>query len=165
MEDVFQVKQVSYHYRLDTPILENATIALPYNSFNCLVGPSGTGKTTLLNLLGLLDSPKKGEIVLLNQKTSQMSERQREHFRLYNIGFIFQSFYLIPTLTVLENTMYFLSLLNIKGKEAKTRACHVLELLEIEDQCHKFPSELSGGQKQRTAIARALVKTSKIYFS
>ena len=161
IENVFQINQVSYRYREDTPILNNTTIAFPYNSFNCLVGPSGTGKTTLLNLLGLLDSPQSGEIFLLNQKTSQMSEKQKEQFRLHNIGFVFQSFYLIPTLTVLENTMYFLPLLNIKSKEAKTKARHVLELLEIGDQCHKFPSELSGGQKQRTAIARALVKNPK----
>lgn len=161
MQNVFQVNQVSYHYREDSPILKNATIALPYNSFNCLVGPSGTGKTTLLNLLGLLDSPKSGEVVLLNEKTSQMNEKQREHFRLHNIGFVFQSFYLIPTLTVLENTMYFLPLLGIKWKEAELKARHVLKLLEIEDQCYKLPSELSGGQKQRAAIARALVKNPK----
>ena len=161
MQSIFQVNQVSYRYGANTPILENATIAFPYNSFNCLIGPSGIGKTTLLNLLGLLDSPQTGEIVLLDQKTSQMKEKHREHFRLHNIGFIFQSFYLIPTLTILENTMYFLPLLNVKLKEAKARACHVLELLKIEDQSHKFPSELSGGQKQRAAIARALVKNPK----
>ena len=114
MRSVFQVNQVNYRYREDTPILKNATITFPYNSFNCLVGPSGTGKTTLLNLFGLLDSPQDGEIVLLNQKTSQMNEKQKEQFRLHNIGFIFQAFYLIPTLTVLENTMYFLPLINIK---------------------------------------------------
>ena len=162
MQSVFQVNQVSYSYGEDTPILKDATIAFPYNSFNCLVGPSGIGKTTLLNLLGLLDSPQSGEIVLFSQQMSQMREKQREHFRLHNIGFIFQEFYLIPTLTVLENTMYFLPLLNVKLKEAKDKAHHVLELLEIEDQCHKFPSELSGGQKQRAAIARALVKNPKI---
>lgn len=162
MQSVFQVNQVSYSYGESTPILKNATIVFPYNSFNCLIGPSGTGKTTLLNLLGLLDSPQSGEIVILNQQMSQMKERQREYFRLHNIGFIFQEFYLIPNLTVLENTMYFLPLLNVKLKKAKDKAHHVLELLEIEDQCHKFPSELSGGQKQRAAIARALVKNPKI---
>ena len=158
MQSVFKANQVSYRYKKDTPILKNTSIAFPSNSFNCLVGPSGTGKTTLLNLLGLLDSPQSGEIVLLNRKTSQMSEKQKESFRLNNIGFIFQSFYLIPTLTVLENTMYFLPLLKVKPREAKSKALHVLESLKIADQCHKFPYELSGGQKQRTAIARALVK-------
>lgn len=161
MQSVFQVNQASYRYREDTPVLENTTVTFPYNSFNCLVGPSGTGKTTLLNLLGLLDSPQTGEIVLLDQNTSHMKEKHREHFRLHNIGFIFQSFYLIPTLTVLENTMYFLFLLSMKRKEAEDKARHVLELLEIGDQCSKFPTELSGGQRQRVAIARALVKNPK----
>lgn len=162
MDAVFSLKDVSYRYDNNTPILSDCSINSEGHSFNCLVGPSGIGKTTILNLLGLLDAPDGGTITILGSKVSHMNEREKEQFRLHNVGFIFQSFYLLPTLTILENTMYFLPLIKVKSREAKDRAHHILELLQIDDQANKYPHQLSGGQRQRATIARALVKNPNI---
>ncbi len=156
------IKNLNYHYEKSVSIFKDASLDISSKSFSCLIGPSGVGKTTLLNIIGLIESPKSGDISILGEDTIKFNERKRENFRLHNIGFIFQSFYLIPSLTVLENTMYFLPMLNIPKKDLQGRAFYMLEILGIADQANKLPKELSGGQKQRVAIARALVKKPKI---
>lgn len=140
------------------PVLRGLDLELETGCFCCIVGPSGTGKTTLLNLLGLIDNPTKGELIFCGEEVSKVTEDHRETLRLHKVGFIFQSFHLIPTLSVLENTSYFLPLLGHQPEKAKKIAVETLDLLGLADHLDKKPLELSGGQRQRVAVARALAK-------
>lgn len=165
MSDLYKIENLHYGYawgKQFIPVLKGCDLVLPQNSFSCLVGPSGMGKTTLLNLMGLLDKPKSGKLYLNGQSTSEWTESELEKKRLSELGFVFQSFYLIPTLTAFENTTYFLPSLGVDENEARERASRVLESLGIFEIRDKFPLELSGGQRQRVAIARALVKRPKV---
>ena len=120
------------------------------------------GKTTLLNVMGFLDKPQGGSLLFDGQDISKWNEGDLEVHRLKDLGFIFQAFYLIPTLTVMENTIYFLSSLGVGQQEALERGRKTLEMLHIWDMRDKKPLELSGGQRQRVAIARALAKQPKV---
>jgi ABC-type lipoprotein export system ATPase subunit len=162
---IYHLKSIDYGYvwnQEQVPVLKKLDIDLEEGCFTCLCGPSGTGKTTLLNLLGLLDMPASGQLQFLGQDLGPMTERQLENLRLTKIGFIFQSFYLIPTLSVLENTSYFLPSLGMTSEQARKRSLDVLDLLGLSDHALKKPSQLSGGQRQRVAIARALAKKPKV---
>ena len=162
---LFDVSQVEYGYRWerqDIAVLKGVTLQIPEKSFVCLLGPSGSGKTTLLNLLGLLDRPHQGRIRFLGRDVGAMDEHALGKLRLADLGFVFQAFYLIPTLSVLENTTYFLAPLDVSRKEANERGEEVLSALGLIDHRHKRPAELSGGQRQRVAIARALAKRPKV---
>lgn len=151
--------QYSYHWnRQQISVLKNLNFEIQKGCFLCFVGPSGTGKTTLLNLLGLIDRPTQGELFFEGQSTNSLPEDILENLRLKKIGFVFQSFHLIPTLTVLENTSYFLPHLGVLPALAKKQALEVLDLLGLADQAFKKPLALSGGQRQRVAIARAMAK-------
>lgn len=165
MSSLYSIEKLNYFYnwnQQEVHILRNLDLKLDRSSFTCIVGPSGTGKTTLLNLMGLLDNHKGGALNFLGRDVSQLAEKEKEQVRLKDIGFIFQSYYLIPTLTVLENTTYFLDLLGYSQQQANQRAASVLELLGLKDHINKYPAQLSGGQKQRVAIARALAKKPKV---
>lgn len=165
MSSLYSIEKLDYFYnwnQQEVHILRNLDLKLDRSSFTCIVGPSGTGKTTLLNLMGLLDKHKGGTLKFLGTDISQLAEEEKEQVRLKDIGFIFQSYYLIPTLTVLENTTYFLDLLGYTQQQANQRAASVLELLGLKDHLSKYPAQLSGGQKQRVAIARALAKKPKV---
>jgi ABC-type lipoprotein export system ATPase subunit len=108
---LYQVEDLHFSYlwnKQEQPVLKGLSFKIEKSSFTCMVGPSGTGKTTLLNLLGLIDSAKSGKIIFDGEDVTSISENVREGIRLHKVGFVFQSFYLIPTLTVLENTIYFL---------------------------------------------------------
>jgi putative ABC transport system ATP-binding protein len=127
-------------------------------SFLCFVGPSGSGKTTLLNLIGCLDKPTAGSLQVAGVDVISLDRKSAAAFRGENIGFVFQSFNLMPVLTAYENIEY--PLVMVQNKPLRDRTTRVLELLEavgMADQKTKFPEQLSGGQKQRIAIARALV--------
>ncbi|MES2962355.1 MAG: ABC transporter ATP-binding protein [Bdellovibrionota bacterium] len=162
---LYEVERVEYGYRWerqDVSVLKGVTIEIPEKSFVCLVGPSGSGKTTLLNLLGLLDRPHQGRIRFLGRDVAALDEHTLGRLRLADLGFVFQAFYLIPTLSVLENTTYFLAPLGLGIREANERGEEVLKALGLIDHRHKRPAELSGGQRQRVAIARALAKRPKV---
>jgi putative ABC transport system ATP-binding protein/lipoprotein-releasing system ATP-binding protein len=162
---LYRCESVEYGYqweRQTIPVLKGVTLEIPENSFVCMVGPSGSGKTTLLNLLGFLDHPAKGKLDFLGQNVAAFGEAALTNLRLKDLGFVFQSFYLIPTLSVLENTTYFLAPLGLSKRESVERGEETLKKLGLIDHRYKKPSELSGGQRQRVAIARALAKRPKV---
>jgi len=133
--------------------------------FVCLVGKSGCGKTTLLSLLSGLERPTKGDVVLNGKKINGASEDELALFRRENVGFIFQSFNLIPTLSAWENVALPLFPIKMAGEERRARATELLDQMELGHRMDHRPSALSGGEKQRVAIARALVNRPKIIFA
>lgn len=161
MSPLYRLKGLEYSYqwnKQEVPVLKGIDLELDAGCFACIVGPSGTGKTTLLNLLGLIDSPSRGRLEFTGEDVTDAEEKHKEDLRLHKVGFIFQSFYLIPTLTVIENTSYFLPSLGYSSIEARNTALATLDLLGLADHAYKKPLELSGGQRQRVAIARAIAK-------
>ena len=135
--------------------LKDATFTMQKSEFAAIVGESGSGKTTLLNLIGALDTPTSGQVHLNGQELFSMPEQERTIFRRQNIGFIFQSFQLIPELTVEQNIIFPL-LLDYQKPDPK-KVNELLEVLGLADRRTHLPSQLSGGQQQRTAIGRALI--------
>src|SRR5215468_7264303 len=121
-----------------------------------LMGPSGCGKTTLLNILGGVDHPTSGEILVGDQKLTSLSERELEKYRLHKVGFVFQFFNLIPTLTAMENLELPMMIAGIGAEERKIRANGLLQMVGLGAKGHKRPEELSGGEQQRVAVALAL---------
>lgn len=130
---------------------------VPEGTLAVLAGPSGSGKTTLLQLAGLIDEPDEGEVRLKGDVVSRLPEKQRCELRLKKLGFVFQSFNLVPVLDALENTMLPLQLQSVSESLARKRAAVVLERVGLSDRLHHRPGQMSGGQQQRVAIARALV--------
>ncbi|MBX3040950.1 MAG: ABC transporter ATP-binding protein [Bdellovibrionaceae bacterium] len=158
---LYSARHLEYAYDWNgkaVPVLRGLDLDLEAGCFCCIVGPSGTGKTTLLNLLGLIDSPTKGQLLFCGEDLTKATESKREQIRLQNVGFIFQAFHLIPTLSVLENTSYFLPLLGHSPESSRKIAMETLDLLGLKDHWNKKPLELSGGQRQRVAVARAIAK-------
>lgn len=143
-------------------VLNNITFALERGGFLAIVGPSGSGKTTLLGLLAGLDRPSAGEVVLDGHKLSRMTEDQRATLRARKVGFVFQSFHLIPTLTARENVQVPLEL---RGEPAEERAQDLLARVGLGDRSHHYPSQLSGGEQQRVALARAFTSRPQILFA
>ena len=137
----------------DLTILEDVTLEIPSGQFVAITGASGSGKSTLLGLVAGLDSPSSGEIVIDAENITQMSEDNLASLRSEKIGFVFQSFHLIPSLTAYENIMIPMEILGIEG--ANERGRKLLEDVELTNRGHHYPSELSGGEQQRIAIARA----------
>ncbi len=165
MSALYRLQNLEYSYAWNNqqvPVLRGIDLELKEACFTCIVGPSGTGKTTLLNLLGMIDAPTKGQIIFNNQNVTNLKESEKEDIRLRQVGFVFQSFYLIPTLSVLENTTYFLPSLGHSHDEAHKIGMQTLDLLGIADQALKKPLQLSGGQRQRVAIARAIAKKPSV---
>jgi putative ABC transport system ATP-binding protein len=135
----------------------DVNLSIDAQQFVVIVGPSGSGKTTLLNLIGLIDTPTSGTVIFQGIDTSQLSARQRRQLRFTHLGFIFQTFNLIPTLTALENVELPLAFLGRPSVEQRVNACALLESVGLSHRlCHK-PHELSVGEMQRVAIARALI--------
>lgn len=165
MSSLYNLKNLRYSYQWnqqDVEVLKGLSFQFNSGCFSCVVGPSGSGKTTLLNLLGMIDSPSQGELQFKGQNITGLTETQLEELRLKEVGYIFQSFHLIPTLTVLENTSYFLPLLGMDNLQMKKHAVDILDMLGLKDHLNKRPLELSGGQRQRVAIARALAKKPSV---
>ena len=146
-------------------VVKGVSISVDAGEFVCLVGKSGCGKTTLLSLLSGLERPTKGDVVLNGKKINGASEDELALFRRGNVGFIFQSFNLIPTLSAWENVALPLFPVKMTGEERKRRATELLTQMELGHRMDHLPSALSGGEKQRVAIARALVNRPKIIFA
>lgn len=147
-------------------VIKDLTLDIKEGEFISIVGPSGSGKSTVLNMLGCLDKPSKGSVYVNDKDITKMDRTSLARFRGDNIGFIFQSFNLIPVLSVYENIEYPLIMIqNLSEDERKKRVLKLLEEVGMSDQKDKFPDQISGGQRQRVAIARALVTNPKIVFA
>lgn len=144
------------------PVLEDISLSVNTGEFVAIMGKSGSGKSTLLSLLAGLDQPTSGVVTLNGDDMTRMSEEQLAVKRQSDIGFVFQSFHLIPTLNVTENIAF---PLNIARKSNQERVDELVSAVELTHRKHSFPHQLSGGEKQRTAIARALVSQPKILFA
>ncbi|MBH9968894.1 ABC transporter ATP-binding protein [[Bacillus] enclensis] len=156
-------KDISKYFEGDgvkTNVLDEINLSLKEGDFVSIVGPSGSGKSTLLSLLGSLDSPSRGEIYFGSQKISELKANVLADFRFNNIGFIFQQFHLVPTLTALENVLAPLFGRRVSFNK-KEKAKELLKSVGLEEKVNSLPSQLSGGQQQRVAIARALINDPK----
>jgi putative ABC transport system ATP-binding protein len=142
--------------------LKNISIDFKKGEFTGLVGPSGSGKTTLLNIIGSLDSPTEGDVIVLGKSIGSLSHKQSAILRNRHIGFIFQTFNLLPVYTVYENVEFALLLQNLSGSERKKSVMDALEWVGLTDKVKSRPSMLSGGECQRVAIARSMVKRPEI---
>jgi putative ABC transport system ATP-binding protein len=144
-------------------VLRDVSFSIPQGAFVAIVGPSGSGKTTLLGLLAGLDTPSRGQVLLDDADLTAMDEDQRARLRGEKVGFVFQSFQLISTLTALENVQVPLELRGDGG--AAPRARELLTRVGLSDRLHHFPTQLSGGEQQRVAIARAFSNAPRILFA
>ncbi len=145
--------------------VNDITLDFEQGEIACLLGKSGSGKSTLLNLISGLEKPTKGEIVILNKHIELMNENELASFRQKNIGFIFQSYNLLSTLTALENVMLPLIFVKTPPKERKERAMEMLKNVGLENRAEHKPNQLSGGQQQRVSIARAFINNPPIIFA
>ncbi len=166
MSSILLVNHVSKTYQSGSKsltVLNDINFEITPGSSVAIVGPSGSGKTTLLGLCAGLDGASTGNIILTGQSLEKLSEDERAAIRNEHVGFIFQSFNLLPTLTALENVMVPLELLG--KKHVKSQALELLEKVGLGDRIHHYPAQLSGGEQQRVSIARAFANKPKILFA
>lgn len=142
--------------------LNNVSVQIDRGDFTAIAGPSGSGKTTMLNIIGCIDTLTEGRISIAGRDVSSMSKSSKSIYRRENLGFIFQSYNLIPVLTAYENVAFPLNLLGVQEKEIHQRVMHILKEVGLEGKEDRVPSRLSGGQQQRVSIARALVKKPQL---
>ena len=142
--------------------VQNVHLHIEEGEFVALVGPSGSGKSTLMNMMGGLDEPTTGSVIIDGVEITKLSENKLIDFRLHNIGFVFQSFNLIPVLTAKENVGFVLQLQHMSKSEREKRVLSLLQEVGLEDKIDSKPGQLSGGQQQRVAVARALASKPKI---
>ncbi|MEF8757575.1 MAG: ABC transporter ATP-binding protein [Halobacteriales archaeon] len=152
----------TYHVGEPLDALDGVTLEVPKGSYTAVMGPSGSGKSTLMNLVGCLDSPTEGRVEIDGEDVSAASDRRRTTVRGNAVGFVFQTFNLMPRLTALENVALPLVFRGWSASERRERARDLLEQVGLGDRLDHLPSELSGGQRQRVAIARALVNDPAI---
>ena len=157
--EVAKVEHASRIYKIgkvETQALRDVSLTIESGEFTALVGPSGSGKTTLLQLIGCLDQPTSGRVFINGKDVSTLNRSQRADVRRGAIGFVFQFFALIPTLTAYENIEMPLLMVGLPASERHTRVLQLLEAVDLADRANHRPDQLSGGQQQRVAIARAL---------
>ncbi len=163
---LIQVNNLTKTYKtsggITTPALNDVSFTIERGEFTAIAGPSGSGKSSLLNILSALDAPSSGEVIFNEENLSTLNEKQLSYFRLHTIGFIFQAYNLINTLTAIENVEYPLLLQNISAKQRRLRAIDILEQVGLGDYLTRFPNQLSGGQQQRVAVARSIVTKPKV---
>ncbi len=159
LEDVWKIYQMG---EVEVPALKGITVEIKKRDFVAIIGASGSGKSTMMNLIGCLDIPSKGRILLKDQDISQFSESDLATFRGKTIGFIFQQYNLIPTMSAFENVMLPLEFQEIDDRTASQKAREILAFLGLADKIYHLPSQLSGGQQQRVSIARCLVTDPEI---
>jgi putative ABC transport system ATP-binding protein len=163
--EVTKVTNATRVYKIgevETKALRGVNLSIENGEFTALVGPSGSGKTTLLQLIGLLDKPTTGSVFIDGKDATGLNRNQRADLRKGSIGFVFQFFALIPTLTAYENIEMPLLLNGTKPAQRKARVNQMLEAVGLTDRAHHRPDQLSGGQQQRVAVARALATNPKL---
>ena len=162
---ILDLKNIFKDYNQDklvVPVLKDISLQVEEGEYVAIMGPSGSGKTTLMNIIGCLDRPTSGEFLLAGTDVLALKDKELSNVRLNSIGFVFQSFHLMPRESALENVSLPLSYAGVKKKERKERALKALGRVGLEDRATFMPTQLSGGQKQRVAIARAMVNNPKI---
>jgi len=157
-----QIEKVYRTDRIETVALSNVNLDIREGEFVSVMGPSGCGKSTLLNLIGLLDVPTKGQVVLAGEPVESHADRRLAETRNRMLGFVFQSFHLIPDLRVIDNVEIPLLYRPMSNKDRRALAREALERVGLGSRLHHFPTQLSGGQQQRVAIARAIVGRPRI---
>ncbi|MCF6459696.1 macrolide ABC transporter ATP-binding protein [Clostridium sp. Cult3] len=168
MDDLIVLNNVRKVYKMgDEKIvaLNNISLSIDQEEIVCLLGTSGSGKSTLLNMMAGLEKPTKGEIIIGDKHVEKMNEKQLAKFRQLNIGFVFQSYNLIPTLSAMENVSLGLTFRGVPRKKRDKLAKEMLQSVGLGDRLNHKPSEMSGGQQQRVSIARAFVGKPKIVFA
>jgi len=169
METVLQAKNMTKIYGMGSKqpftALENIDLEIKTGEFIVVMGPSGSGKSTLVNNISTIDIPTNGSLYILNQEVKQMSENQLGKFRYQYLGFIFQNYNLIESLTIKNNILFSLRLNKVDQKTQLEKLNELTKMLNIEEIIDKYPSQCSGGQQQRAAIARALINEPKIIFA
>ena len=161
---IIEIKDLTKVYdakSLPVYAVNGVTLTIESGEFTAIVGPSGSGKTTLLNIIGGLDDPTSGDVIIDGVKINELSSRQKTDFRMKNIGFVFQSYNLIPVFTSEENVEF---IMHLQGKPKEERELRTKELLDevgLGDRMNSRPNKLSGGQQQRVAVARALASKPK----
>jgi len=161
MTSTLRAHKVCKTYKLGTTNVigvKDVDLEVPNGAFLAIAGPSGSGKSTLLNILGCLDSPSHGTLEIAGQDVTHLKPKHLAEIRNYKVGFIFQTFNLIPVMTAFENVEFPLLLINVPKEQRKERVMESLTAVGLERHAKHRPEELSGGQRQRVAIARALVK-------
>jgi putative ABC transport system ATP-binding protein len=146
---------------IEVRAVDNVNLTIEQGEFTAIVGPSGSGKTTLLNMIGGLDQPTSGEIIVDSVDITQLNQKQTVDFRLKNIGFVFQSYNLIPVLTAAENVSFIMELQGRARSEIDARTKEILSDVGLADRLASRPAQLSGGQQQRVAVARAMASRPK----
>jgi putative ABC transport system ATP-binding protein len=159
LENVWKIYKMG---EVEVPALKNITVSIRQGDFVTITGASGSGKSTMMNLIGCLDTPSKGSIFLKGQDISKLPESELAILRGKTIGFIFQQYNLIPSMSAFENVILPLEFLEYKTSEAELRARHLLSGMGLADKMHHRPTQLSGGQQQRVSIARSLASNPEI---
>lgn len=149
----------------DLQVLKGVDVTIPPSSITSIIGKSGAGKSTLLHILGSLDKPDKGKVILGDQDLSTLNKKELAAFRNEKIGFVFQFHHLIPEFTALENVCIPAFIKKISKKEAELEAAKILDYLGLSRRVHHKPSELSGGEQQRVAVARAMINKPLVIFA
>ena len=165
MENIIELKKIVKNYKVGTIIvraLREISLAITKNEYVAVMGPSGSGKSTLMNIIGCLDTPTSGHYILNRKDVSKLEDNQLADIRNNEIGFVFQTFNLLPRYSALENVMLPLIYAGYAKAERQQMAMEVLESVQLTDRVSHKPNELSGGQRQRVAIARALVNKPSI---
>ena len=165
MQTIIEVKNLARHFRVGSELIKaikQIDLSIQQNEFVALMGQSGSGKSTLMNILGCLDTPTDGTYTLNNNQVSELRDNDLAEIRNKEIGFIFQTFNLLPRSTALENVMLPLVYAGISKEDREERALIALDKVGLADRVNHRPNELSGGQRQRVAVARALVNNPSI---
>jgi putative ABC transport system ATP-binding protein len=165
MEEIISIRDIRKYYKVGTQevrALNGVDLAIRKNEYVAIMGPSGSGKSTMMNILGCLDSPTAGSYILNGTDVSKMGDNDLAVVRNKEIGFIFQSFNLLPRYTALDNVALPLIYAGISRREREERAVMALQSVDLGDRMHHKPNELSGGQRQRVAVARALINNPSI---
>jgi len=165
MGPIVEARELRKAYRLDkveVEALRGVNLAVAEGEFVAIVGPSGSGKSTLLHILGLVDTPTSGQVLFHGRAVAQVRDSERTELRLREIGFVFQTFNLLPTLTAFENVEIALRLAGMPGPVRKEKTKELLERVGLGHRLNHLPKELSGGERQRVAIARALANSPRL---